>query len=332
MSERRLGDKAIGGYLELESAPAREDFFPGMLAVQSARAALLALVLAGRPRRMWVPWYICETMVDPVRAAGVEIERFGLTEDFDIADPPSLRAGEWLLYVNYFGLCGRNVRSVLERLPPAQVVIDNSHAMFARPAGGLATIYSPRKFVGVPDGGYLASSLAVPVPQQQDEGSVERCIPLLVRAADSSESGYEAFLRSQETLVGQAPLRMSRLTHSLLRSIDYDQVAQRRRANFAALDKALRAGNSVRLDLSDPEAVPLSYPFIGGAAGLRESLLRNRVYVPRYWPQLTGDDPGIPEFERYLAHHCLPLPCDQRYDEHDMALVAALVQGDPQDA
>ena len=64
-----------------------------------------------------------------------------------------LREGGWLLYVNYFGICQHQERQVLERFGASRVVLDRSQAFFADPIDCLATIYSPRKFFGVPTEG-----------------------------------------------------------------------------------------------------------------------------------------------------------------------------------
>jgi hypothetical protein len=316
--------QAIGGYFELELGPHERELHPDALHFQSARAAFLALLLAGRPRKIWLPWYICNVMVEQARIADVEIARYGIDESFGIEDGVEPGQDEWLLYVNYFGMCDPQVDRALARFGAAQVVIDNSHALFSPPRNCLATLYSARKFVGLPDGGSLISRLRVPIPEHQDQGSVSRCVPLLMRASDCAEAGYAEYLKSQQTLEGQMPLRMSRLTRGFMRSIDYDAVAQRRLANFGTLDQHLAGANRCSLRLR-ADSVPHSYPFIGGDADLRATLLARRVYAPRFWPDLDAERPEVPEFERFLARNCVPLPCDQRYCESDMAEMASLV-------
>jgi hypothetical protein len=314
---------ALGSYLELERGPRRRELHPSALAVQSARAGLLALLQVVRPARIWIPWYVCETMLDPARMAGVPVARYGLDADFDVAAGVELAAGDVLVYVNYFGLGDAHVARVLRRFPRDRVIIDNSHALYARPRACLASLYSPRKFVGAPDGGYLVASVPVPEPALEDTGSAARCLPLLVRLGEGAEAGYGDYLHAERGLDGQAPLRMSRLTHRLLEAVDYAAVARRRQANFDALHRALGAHNRCRLRRG-ATAVPLSYPFIGGSPGLRQALFAARIYVPQYWPHLLHEQ-GVPEFERHLANDCIPLPCDQRGDAAAMARIADVV-------
>jgi len=324
MTAKYLADKAMGGYLEIEIRQVHQELYPEALAFQSARAAFRALLEAGQPRSVWVPWFICETMTDQVAQAGIEVKRYALAPD--LAPEPGFApaSDEWLLYVNYFGTCEAQVDALLDRFPPGQLVIDDSHALFSPPRPCLASIYSPRKFVGAPDGGYLVTSLEVPLPALEDQESARRCMPLLNRAAQGPEPFYADFLLTQETLAHQPPLRMSKLTHALLRSVDYQDAAKRRRANFSVLASLL--GGLNQMDGAGATAsVPLAYPFIGRESGLREKLIANRIYVPQFWPHLAGAVEPVPAFERMLAQRCLPLPCDQRYAPSDMRALAGLV-------
>lgn len=321
--------RAIGGYLELERGAGRGERYRDAPAYQSARAAFLALLLHRRPRRVWIPWYVCESMTDAARLAPVEVLRYGLAEDFTVGDDVDPGREDLLLFVNYFGLCDAVVDATLRRFGAPRVVVDNSHAYFSRPRECAGTLYSPRKFVGAPDGGYLLTSEPVAAPAAEDTLSAGRCLPLLTRLGDSAEAGYADYLASQASLEGQMPLRMSGLTRRLLASIDYDQVARRRRANYGVLEAALahRAAFPQRRSRS---AVPMSYPLMDGGPELRERLIANRVYVPRYWPHLAGEDARVPAFERHLVQHCLPLPCDQGLRPDELEKIVAIVDAPPE--
>ena len=320
----RLHEQAIGGYLELDFGPRGPELYPHARAFQSGSAAFRALLATGRPGRVWLPWYICESMIDQANEAGIGLGRYSLTEDFRIAGPVDLRRGEWLVYVNYFGLCDEQVNAALRDLPVDQVIIDNSLAFFSTPRDCLATVYSPRKFVGVPDGGYLITKIPVQMPTAQDDHSITRCMPLLRRAGDSPEKGFASWQADQSAVSRQAPLCMSKLTHLLLQSVSYNDVAARRRMNFDLLDRHLGPLNQLRLPRSD-KAVPLCYPFAATKPGLRQWLIGHRVFVPQFWPHLVADDSHLTAFERYLLNDCVPLPCDQRYAADEMATVSRLV-------
>ena len=59
-----------------------------------------------------------------------------------------------LLYTNYFGIKVEFIQSIIKK--NKNIIIDNSQAFYAEPINGIDTFYSPRKFFGVPDGGYLS--------------------------------------------------------------------------------------------------------------------------------------------------------------------------------
>ncbi len=308
--------RAIGGYFELELPPAGSPLHDGALRFQSSRAAFLALLRSLRPAAVWMPWYICDAMVEPLHMAGTPVKRYRLDSDLRVQSV-DLAQGEWLLYVNYFGLCEHQVDDVLSRFPRERVVIDNAQALFAQPRDCLATLYSPRKFLGVPDGGYLVTQQRITMPDAIDDTSLHRCGHLLSRLAQDAEAGYADYAAAEESLRNQEPLQMSQLTQRMLAGVDYDAVRGRRVANFAYLYEKLQRYNRFTLHHGE-EAVPLCYPFFGAPLGLREALRAQRVYTPGYWPDVAATE-GVPEFERDLARSTLFLPCDQRLTRGDLA-------------
>jgi hypothetical protein len=108
---------------------------------------------------------------------------------------------------------------LLEEIPHDQLIIDNSQALLTLATNVLATIYSPRKFVGVPDGGLLVTAdLEIRVPECEDTGSVDRMRHLLLRTAYSARDGYSDYVESERSLSDTRPLRMSRLTSACWRA------------------------------------------------------------------------------------------------------------------
>jgi hypothetical protein len=115
---------AIGGYFELELPPGHGELYPNALRFQSARAAFFALLQAGRPQRIWMPWYNCETMLEPPAMAGIPVHRYRIDEQLGIGDDIEPGENDWLLYVNYHGLCDSRIDRVLARFPRERVVVD----------------------------------------------------------------------------------------------------------------------------------------------------------------------------------------------------------------
>lgn len=313
---------AIGGYFELELPSAELFLHHNARKYQSARAAFLALLRVAKPERVWMPFYVCDAMLAPVRASGAKVCFYSLDEQLSIADGITLNSGDILLYVNYFGVCLEQVEKVLKQFDTSQIVLDFSQAFFARPQECLATIYSPRKFFGIPDGGLIFTELPLRMPKMLDTGSVGRTQHLIKRLADSPELGYEDYQRSETSLNDLEPRQMSNFTSRLLSSIDFGSAYARRNENFLTLHKVLGRTNRLMLD-AKPNG-PLCYPYFSADAGLRKKLISQRVFVPTYWTDVLSRINGDC-LELDLVNSILPIPCDQRYSSKDMAQVLSSI-------
>jgi len=308
----------IGGYFGLELRQGAH-WHDRALRLQSARACLLHLINVLRPATVWLPWFLCDSMVESVACSGIAIRRYSLREGFLPDGPDGLQADELFVCVNYFGLHVSAVKAILARYPARQVVVDNAQAFFCAPLGNLATLYSPRKFFGVPDGGYLATDISIDAPAIRDDQSLRRSSHLLQRIAHDAPAGLEAYRTAERSLGGQPPMKMSQLTEALLASIDYESVRERRNACYAQLDASLRAMNRLRLPPAAEAGAPLCYPLLHEAgAALRKALIAHRIYVPTYWQEVM-DNPACPEYDRHLAANLVALPCDQRVGQAQAA-------------
>jgi len=271
-----------------------------------------------------MPWYNCDTMLEAPETARVAVDRYGLDSDLYPKGLGVLSSEDCLLYVNYFGVCDRQVSRLLHEFPRQRVIIDHSQAFYARPPECLGTLYSPRKFFGVPDGGYLVTRLQIEPPNERDTQSFERLKPLMVRLSEGPEAGYEAIQRARLSLKRQPPKIMSALTEALLRRVDYRNALLRRNDNFLRLHSTLHSRNRFPMPTDIPDG-PMCYPFLGEIPQLHEWLIQHRVFVGRYWPGVRGPLDRDDDLERRLAQECVPLPCDQRYGSAEMERIIALI-------
>ena len=197
------------------------------------------------------------------------------------------------------------------------IIVDNAQAFFAEPVPGIDTIYSCRKFFGVPDGGYVYTDAElldnIPV-----DVSMNRMKHILGRFEGKSASDYyEDFNNNDESFKKIELRRMSRLTHNILGAIDYSSVKNQREKNFAVLSEAL--GNLNPLHPHSPPG-PYAYPFYAeNGMVLKKQLAKHKIYVATLWPNVL--ETGL-DTEMDLTQNILPLPCDQRYTEQDMRFVA----------
>src|SRR5699024_2388624 len=97
---------------------------------------------------------------------------------------------------------------------------------------------------------------------------------------------FSKFKENDHLLKNQPIKKMSTLTQRLLDSIDYDSVAKRRKLNWEYMNSKLSQTNLLSFDIL-PNTVPMVYPyFIKKGFELKQNLIKNRVFVPTYWPNV----------------------------------------------
>ena len=313
--------EAIGGYFSLELLQ-REEYHKYAIRLNTGRNCLEYILRVRGYKKVFVPYYTCEAVMEPINKLGIPYEFYHIDVHFEIRDRFSLKEGEALLYTNYFGLKQRYVEQLAETIG-SRLIVDNTQAFYAKPIPGIDTFYTCRKFFGVPDGAYLYCDKELDEEIEQDY-SYDRVAHLVKRIDLSAEDGFKDFRRVDDGLDNQPVRKMSKLTQRMVQSIDYEAAAQRRRANFLILHKALGKENNLELHLEE-DAVPMVYPYLVPAEGLREKLIENKIFVARYWPNVldwtTNDD-----IEYLLAYQMQPLPIDQRYGEKEMKYIINKIQ------
>lgn len=314
--------KNIGGYFELE-LHSGEQYHKEALCLNSARSCLEYVLRVRNYRTVYIPYYTCEIVLQPFQLLQINYVFYNINEQLEPTTLPELKEDEAFLYTNYFGL----KQPCVERLAKyygSQLIVDNAQAFFAPALPGINTFYSPRKFFGVPDGGYLFcdAPLDMEIPQAV---SHDRMSHLLKRIDLGAEAGYENFKQNDALLAEQPLLKMSNLTKRLLESIDYQFVTDRRCENYLLLDDSLGSCNQLRLDLPR-HTIPMVYPFLTDNANLKKKLIENKIFVATYWPNVL-DWCKEDDWEYQLAQHACFLPLDQRYGRDDMGRIIDIALG-----
>lgn len=318
-------NKPIGGYFELE-LPHNHKTFPhsdGVL-LNSGRHSLECILRSlGEIKRLWIPYFTCDVVMQPINLLQVLYSYYHINSDLTIAEDIVLEEGEYILYTNYYGVMDAYCKS-LATIYGNHLIIDNAQALYAEHLECIKTFYSPRKFVGVPDGGiaYINNVYDGNLPK---DVSYDRCSHLLKRHDLIPSEGHQDF-RDNSHKIAESPMsEMSDLTESLLSSIDYDAIREQRLSNFKYLHEHLSSLNSLQLPSQDSFACPLVYPFYAQDPELKKHLISNQVFVATYWPNvLEWCTPEDTEYE--LTSHIIAIPIDQRYGKEDMDRIINLIR------
>ena len=311
--------KEIGGYFGLEKLISNE-YYPNLAAVNNARCALLYIIKARHYKKVYLPYFLCDSVRLVLERERIPFEEYRIDRSFLPVLNINTTTDEVVYIVNYYGLISEEQLISLKNRY-GNIVVDNAQAFFTRPIEGIDTIYSCRKFFGVPDGGYAYTDAefqeTIPV-----DVSMERMKHILGRFEGNSASDYyDYFNNNDESFKGIELRYMSKLTHNILGAIDYQAAKRKREENFLFLSKAL--GERNLLEVNCPPG-PYAYPFyIQNGMTVKKQLAKRKIYVATLWPNVLGT--GL-DIETEFTENILPLPCDQRYSEADMQTVVDTIK------
>ncbi|WP_372403800.1 hypothetical protein ACDW34_00470 [Acinetobacter piscicola] len=312
-----LKHKEIGGFFEFSLSGLNQFPYPNAIQYNSARSAFYDLLKNTFIEKMWMPRFICDSMIDPLILLGVEICFYELNHDFSPILPEILRPNEYLLYVNYFGLCTSTQKKILKQYSAKQIIFDHSQAFFVQPFDCYATIYSPRKFLPVAEGGLLITSRNV-VPMYYErtaEEMVQQYQHELLRSVSTAAHAYNFFQSNENIFKDCLPRKASEITRQILENINYIDFKERRLDNFKFLHSQLSRYNQLKMEVEEIES-PLTYPLLLDEK-ISNILIQSKIYTPTYW--IDGlKRVSVNSFENKLISNVTHLICDQRYGAKEM--------------
>jgi dTDP-4-amino-4,6-dideoxygalactose transaminase len=335
---------------------------PGLALTHLGRGAVWLALEAlglGPGRRVAMPAFHCGSEVEAARLAGVEIDFYRVDASLE-ADPDDLAraAGraDAVYLISHFGF-------PMPEPPPGRPLIeDAAHALFSddeagRPVGsrGDASVFCPRKSLGVPDGGalLLARAEAEARPGRPRAAAMARSTlsllagraalagPRPLRAAAASviarTSRADAAARAgslTEAVIGEWNLEVadleaaaahpSRITSRSLRRVDAERVRARRRANYEALAAEIGERCFEPFRELPPGTTPLYLPVLAADRPRAIArLLEHGVRAIEIWPvpHPLLDRGRFAELEPLRAG-LLALPVHQDLDSWHMDAVA----------
>lgn len=315
--------KTIGGYFELELSKGSHNYHDTPYAMKSGRASLYHILSEVKPSLVHVPFYTCDTLLEPFAPVGGRYQFYAINDRLEPAEEIYLKDGEYILYVNYMGLKDETVAQLSAKYKD-KLIVDCTQAFFMKGNGRSWFFNSCRKFFGVPDGSYIYPPAGITMPVVEDKNERYIYDHLVKRFNGHPSDGYDLFVKN-ESLAGDGVLAMSRLTEHLLSEVNYDEVARIRRGNFDFLQNRFRDINTFTCATAD--GVPMCYPLLPDKIADRSVLYAQNIFIPAFWTDVLNRNIDGFEVEKKLSAHLLPVPIDHRYSIQDMEVLCNAIEG-----
>lgn len=307
--------KPIGGYFELElqriyNFPHKNGIF-----VNSGRNALgLVLNSIKNIQIVYIPYFTCDVVLEPLEKLNIHYEFYNINKHLELDHDICLNENEYLLYTNYFGIKDDYIKKLSQKYGD-KLIVDNAQALYAEPTANC--IYSPRKFVGIPDGGIAYIKEKKDIASYAKDYSSDKCDHLLIRHDNGATEGYLAFKENSAKLKSQTIKQMSNLTKRLIDSIDFNAIKEKRINNFNYIHKYLKESNLLNVDNFGKYACPMIYPYYTADKTLKQKLISSKIFVATYWPNVF-EWCKSDSLEYNFGEQIIAIPIDQRYGIEDM--------------
>lgn len=321
-----------GGCLWFETSTRQQDYYKrfenNRVEVDSGRSAIQYIIEKYGYKRIWLPVYNCPLVSERIKkVSNLDVIFYNLNEDFSPQiNLKHLRSGDVFLWVNYCGVMQDGLVDWIADMQvnsAADVIIDNIPAFFSEPRMEAFNIYSCRKFIGVPDGGYVIGN-RVEKDFLQTYETAQNYLYLLKAIERGANAVYSDYQESEKRITEEEIVYgMPKLTRRILCNVDYEQIKETRLRNFHKLHDLL--GDKNRIKVNFHTKTPSVYPYLTRNKGLRQQLLDNKVYISRFWKHILTNEMAN-NFEKDLAEYLIPLPIDQRYREEDMQNISEILK------
>lgn len=313
-----------GGYLPLEGQIGN-DFFSKygeqyILRTNSGKAAIFYALRQLSIKKIYVPYYFCHSVYEMICYTGIEVSQYYLDENL-CPKLEKIEKDAGIILVNYYGMMNERILELINHYQ--NIILDQTHSFFSAPVfrEDIFNVYSCRKFIGVPDGGYLIGQNLRINAVELDECQISEHFLYLVKSREQgTNSSYQEKLKSDQFFKENFG-KMSEISRCMLSTVDYSFISERRMENYNIMHGLLKEFNGLKLgECTEPLYL---YPFLA-KRNIKSKLIERKIFVPTIWRELiTSEFEGTLEYE--LSDKTVFLPIDQRYTREDIEYIAKTV-------
>jgi len=311
---------------------------------------LLNIIKKVKIKKCWLPSYLCETIIQPLRELDLDYEFYHLKENLQLdIDYLSRRIekNDLVFTINYFNfLFNDKVIKFLRKLKNNNVIIieDLTHSFLTNNIFSYKisdySIISLRKWFGIPDGGIAFSNNNLFDKNLIVKRSFYDFVHLRLKYAILKNFYLNKIINKKDSFrkmhdkaeeLANLTIRlnaMSNISKIILNSVDFNNIIYRRRMNFKYLLSSFEDLHKIEILCKNLEEgiCPIGFPIIATKRDvLRDYLASNNIYCPIHW-LLPEEIPKKFIYSYFLSKNIITIPCDQRYSIEDMEVIVRKVK------
>ncbi len=307
------------------------------LFLANGRSGIMVLMNRLAPASVWMPSYLCPTMIEAVDQKKTNLRFYEVGYNLHISSTDwvdQIQTGDLVVLIDYFGfpLSSKVARLVKEQ--GGYVLEDACQALLSEHVGQYSdfVLFSPRKAIGVPDGGILVACCNVgfndvelePAPSAWWLKMLEAAINRREFDQYGGDRLWYRLFREADSAIPIGYFAMSDLSRKLLSNgFEYKEICRRRIENYSILTHSLK--DIAMFPVLPEGTVPLGFPIIhSGRDQIRIKLFQEQIYPPVHW-LIDGVVPTEFSESYRLAGQVMTLPCDQRYGSEDMHRMVSFI-------
>ena len=294
---------------------------------RSALKAILEFISRVKPKIIYIPYYICPSVVSTCMQAGYTIKFYELDNDFlfPIDDLEKINKNATLLTVNYFGFVDDNniIKKIKKDRPDITIISDQVQSFWTyKNTCADFSFTSLRKHFATPDGALVFSKNGNWRPDKQIETNnfywPKLMASLLKFQKDNDEIYLKLFEEGEKLLDAESKITQgSKYAKYFFTNANLDLIRKRRLRNTK---RVYELGNKIGLNFVfryNEKTVPLSVPvFIKNRDEVRKKLFNKNIFLPVHWPINQFNEKS--KISKKLAKNSISLVIDQRYNLNHM--------------
>lgn len=250
-----------------------------MLKLNLARNCLKYLIRIYNIKEIYLPYYSCKVLWQACRQENCKVRFYHIGNDF--LPITRFNKKDFVLYINYYGLCSDNCKNLAEKYP--NLIVDNTQAFYSESVG-LASFNSLRKFFNVQNGAYLYTKKELKLDFSQDKYLFFPC---------NMAENYEQFLKNELFLNTEDIKYLAPCVEEIMKNIDFEQDKKTRIEKFLYYQEKYKKVNKISLSLNGKD-IPYCYPLCTTDNHTLNLLSSNKTPLLSLWGTMPEN---VPEYK-----------------------------------